>query len=180
MNTANFLESLTAKDATSSLIFQIGDKPITPGYHVTEIKAAGIQTVDCGGQTGSWQETTFQLWSPEHNENTEHSDNSYMTVGKFLSIYNRVSSNISISDSATVRIEYGDPGSAAVSYLVEGLETAGERVMVSLQAPAVACKDADRSVGDIPVLSSSSAACCSPAPSSKETLTAQASGACCG
>jgi hypothetical protein len=31
------------------------------GYHLTELKAASFETVDCGGQTNRWQETIVQL-----------------------------------------------------------------------------------------------------------------------
>jgi len=105
MTTSEFLSQLEAvKDKEQSLIFDYGSKRVNPGYHVTEIKSTQVQSMDCGGQGNSWNETTIQLWSPE-NSNENH-----MSIAKFLSIYHQVSSSIAINNTATVRFEYGEIG----------------------------------------------------------------------
>ena len=175
MNTLSFLSELHALgNKNIDLIFDYGDKQVKPGYHVTEVKSASIQTMDCGGQGNAWHETTLQLWAPDSTDET------YMSVDKFLNIYNRVSSSISVEESAEMRVEYGDIGSPAISYVVTSVEKTAEAVTIKLHAPAVACKGADRSVGDIPVVGSA-ASCCSPAPAISEELEELPvmAGACC-
>lgn len=161
MNTQAFLSSLR-QASDKPLVFDYGEGRVNPSYHVTEIKAATVQTVDCGGQTNAWSETVLQLWSPG-----DAADEGYMSVGKFLGIYERVASSIPIVSSAELRVEYGDVGAPAISYLVREVETLKDAVMVRLRPPVVACKGANRSVGDIPTLSTrtktSAQACCTPA-----------------
>jgi predicted O-methyltransferase YrrM len=115
-----------------------------------------VHTMDCGGKRNQWFETTLQVWAPEGTSHERH-----MGVGKFLSIYRRVAAGVPIVEEATLRVEYGDVGSPAISYLVAGVETRDGEIVVKLEPPAVACKANARFVGDIPVLSTA-AACCAP------------------
>ena len=156
MNTQTFLSSLY-NSADKPLVFDYGAGRVQPGYHVTEIKATTVQAVDCGEQGNNWTETILQLWAPEKAKGE-----TYMRVEKFLGIYHRVASSIPIVSTAEVRVEYGAVGAPAINYLVRAVETEGEAVVVRLEAPAVACKGADRSLGDIPVLNSANGVCCTP------------------
>jgi hypothetical protein len=154
MTTGEFLEALEPQQE-KSLVFDYG-KRVAPGYHVTEIKAAAVHSMDCGGKRNQWFETTLQVWAPEGTSNERH-----LGVGKFLSIYRRVAAGVPIAQEATLRVEYGDVGSPAISYLVASVEALGDEVVVKLEPPAVACKANARFVGNIPVLSTA-AACCLP------------------
>jgi len=162
VNTQHFLSELQQMP-DKALVFDYGEGRVKPGYHVTEIKAASVQTMDCGGQGNAWSETTLQVWSPDNAE-----AEGYMSVSKFLNIYERVASSIPIVSSAELRVEYGDVGTPAISYLIQGIEVAEDTVVVRLSAPTVACKGANRSVGDIPVLepltvlNTNDQACCTP------------------
>ena len=155
MTSLDFLSALkSVKDQSSSLIFHMADGAVAPGYHVTEVKSAQVHSMDCGGQRTSWHETTLQLWSPSK------SSEGYMNVGKFLSIYNRVSSSLPLTDISQMRVEYGEPGQAALSYLVTTIHQTDAGIKVQLVAPGVTCKGADRSVGN--VLNVLPRACCEP------------------
>ena len=154
MTTQEFLTALEPHQE-KALVFDYG-KRVHSGYHVTEIKAAAVHTMDCGGKRNQWFETILQVWAPEGASNERH-----MGVGKFLSIYRRVAAGVPIAQEATLRVEYGDVGSPAISYLVASVETRDGEVVVKLEPPAVACKANARFVGDIPVLSTA-AACCAP------------------
>lgn len=82
MKTEDFIARLhRAPDKALLFVNDDGDT-IHPGYHLTEIKAAKFDTVDCGGQKNRWNETIMQLWVPENERSNE-----FMTAGKFLSIY---------------------------------------------------------------------------------------------
>ena len=70
MKTHEFIKALR-NSADKELIFANADgQSIHAGYHLTEIKAASFETVDCGGKTNRWNETILQLWVPEDAEDT--------------------------------------------------------------------------------------------------------------
>ena len=98
MKTNEFIAELR-RAPESQLIFVDGNgHAVHTGYHLTELKAASLDTVDCGGQANQWKETIVQLWVPAN------ADNNYMTGGQ-------VSENLRQSarhDSAKLRC--GDSG----------------------------------------------------------------------
>jgi Family of unknown function (DUF6428) len=95
--------------------------------------------MDCGGVADRWQETVIQLWNPGDEPAPE-----YMTVRKFLAIYDRVAKHVPISNDAELRFEYGDVGQPAYNYHVQSVEMRGESILVGLRAPVVTCKARDR------------------------------------
>jgi Family of unknown function (DUF6428) len=138
--TQDFLEVMRAAKPDQQVVFQLDQAPLVgAGYHVTEVKAVTYSTMDCGGVADKWKETVIQLWNPG-----DEAERKYMTVKKFLAIYDRVAEHIPVSDSAEVRFEYGDMHRAAASYHVERLESREALILVHLRAPAVTCKARDR------------------------------------
>jgi hypothetical protein len=172
MSTHEFLAHL-AQHAEQPLAFSSDRTQVPPGYHVTEIKAVSVNAMDCGGQASSWNETVLQLWPP-----AGPSDATPMSVGKFLAIYRRVTASLPLDDDALVRVEYGAVGESAISYLVTAVTVSADGVDVHLAAPAVACKGADRSVGDVPVLERIGPGAPLAAATSRATF--QGDGGCCG
>ena len=134
-----------------------GGRSVAPGYHVTEVKAVRVQSMDCGGRADAWNETVVQLWSPGARP-----DEGYMKVGKFLGIYGRVGSSVPIDEQAVLRFEYGDVGEPAIGYLVSTVSREGGDVRVRLNAPGVACKVSAPNVENIPVLAPAATTCCTP------------------
>ena len=98
------------------------------------------------------EETVIQLWNPGDEPERE-----YMTVRKFLAIYDRVAKHIPVSYDAELRFEYGDARRPAASYHVERLESRGALILVHLRAPVVTCKARDRKKASIAATESS---CC--------------------
>lgn len=142
MNTQEFLVALEAQE-DRALIFDLGERRVAPGYHVTEVKALSVQAMDCGGQADAWSETVVQLWVPD-------SSDTHMRVSKFLAIYNRVTARVPTLASAQMRVEYGDVGAPAISYLVSAVEPGDDAVVVRLEPPAATCKAAERAAGFVP------------------------------
>ena len=88
--TRAFLDILRAAKPDQQLVFQLDEAPlVAAGYHVTEVKAVTYNTMDCGGVADKWEETIIQLWNPGDEPERE-----YMTVRKFLAIYDRVAKHI--------------------------------------------------------------------------------------
>ena len=153
ISTRTFLDILRAGKPDQQLVFQLDEATlVAPGYHVTELKALTYNTMDCGGVADKWEETVIQLWNSGDEPERE-----YMTVRKFLAIYERVAKHISVSYDAELRFEYGDTRRPAASYHVERLESRGALVLVHLRAPVVTCKERDRKKASITAAKSS---CC--------------------
>jgi hypothetical protein len=112
---------------------------IHAGYHLTEIKAAKFDTVDCGGEKNRWNETVMQLWVPA-NEISEQ----FMTAQKFLSIYEKVSRLIDVDSTAEVRFEYGDENFFPSNYHVDSVMEEIDTLRVELRPPQATCKARDR------------------------------------
>ena len=139
MTTQNFIAQLQhALDKPLLFVNAEGDM-IHGGYHLTEIKAAKFDTVDCGGEKNRWNETIMQLWVPA-DENSEQ----LMTAGKFLSIYEKVSSMIDVDPAAEVRFEYGDENFFPSNYHVETIVEDAGALRVELRPPQTTCKARDR------------------------------------
>ena len=138
MNTREFIEKLRVAQSKRLIFTNSDGDTIHTGYHLTEIKAARFDTVDCGGQVNRWPETIFQLWVPES------ADDEYMNADKFLRIYEKVSASIPVDENAEVRIEYGDENFFPSLYGINSISADKDALRVLLQPPATTCKARDR------------------------------------
>lgn len=176
MTTREFLDRL-APHAELLLTWWADGAAVPAGYHVTEIKSAAVRAMDCGGRAARWHETVLQVLPP-----VAPSGEAPMKVAKFLSIFGRVAAGVPIEEDAHVRVEHGALGRPAVGYLIEEIGVGPHGVEVRLAPPVVACKGADPTLEDIPVLReraaehaiAGSSACCG------SGLPVAAGGACCG
>ena len=65
MRTQDFISRLRKAAAKALVFINSNGATIHGGYHLTELKAASFDTVDCGAQKNQWNETIVQLWVPE-------------------------------------------------------------------------------------------------------------------
>jgi Family of unknown function (DUF6428) len=143
MKTSAFVEALRRSPNKRLIFVSDSSAVIQPGYHLTEIKAAKFQTVDCGAEKNEWNETIMQLWVPA-NERSEE----FMTAGKFLSIYDKVGGMIDVDLAAEIRFEYGDDNFFPSNYHAESISEDSDSLRVTLRPPQTTCKARDRrSVG---------------------------------
>ena len=139
MTTREFIRKLRQAPA-KRLIFTNGNGArIHGGYHLTELKAASFDTVDCGAQKNHWRETIIQLWVPENEESEE-----FMSAQKFLAIYDKVAGLIALDQEAEVRFEYGDENFPSSNYHVEEITEDDRDFRVKLRLPHATCKARDR------------------------------------
>ena len=139
MTVKDFVACLRRAQDKALVFINADGNTIHAGYHLTEIKAARFETVDCGGEKNRWNETIMQLWVPEGERSEE-----FMTAGKFLSIYEKVSRLIDVDLSAEVRFEYGDENFFPSNYHVESISEDAEMLRVELRSPQTTCKARDR------------------------------------
>jgi hypothetical protein len=139
MTTHDFISRLR-KAPAKQLVFANSDGAmIHGGYHLTELKSASFDTVDCGAQKSHWQETIVQLWVPENEESDD-----FMTAKKFLAIYDKVARLISLDVAAEIRFEYGDENFPPSNYHVEKISENEAELRVQLRLPQTTCKARDR------------------------------------
>jgi hypothetical protein len=138
MKTSEFI-TLLRRTPGKHLVF-VNDEGTTihSGYHLTELKAGSLDTVDCGGQKNQWNETIVQLWVPQE------ADEEFMTAGKFLSIYDKVAGMIALDPDAEIRIQYGDENFFPSNYDVDLVTQDDESIRVQLRPPQTTCKARDR------------------------------------
>jgi hypothetical protein len=138
MKTSEFIAELRAALENRLLFVDRGGNSIHAGYHLTELKAASLQTVDCGGQQNHWQETIVQLWVPPE------ADYNYMTAAKFLQIFDKVRGMIPLDLTAEVRVEYGDKNFFPSTYHIRSMTHDQHATRVLLVPPETTCKARDR------------------------------------
>jgi Family of unknown function (DUF6428) len=138
MKTNEFISTMRGAPDRRLLFVDLIGHLVPSGYHLTEIKAASFDTVDCGGQVNHWRETIVQLWVP-HN-----ADDEYMTAGKFLKIFDKVSGMVPLDPEAEIRVEYGDENIFPSAYHVRSVMHGANATRVVIQPPATTCKARDR------------------------------------
>jgi hypothetical protein len=139
MTTKDFINRLRKCPAKRVLFTSSGGATIHAGYHLTELKAASFDTVDCGAQKNRWNETIVQLWVSGDEESDE-----FMTAKKFLAIYDKVARFIALDPTAEIRFEYGDENFPPSNYHVESVTEDETDLRVELRLPETTCKARDR------------------------------------
>jgi hypothetical protein len=153
MKTSEFISALRAAPGNQLLFVDLHGHAVHSGYHLTELKAASFETVDCGGRTNHWQETIVQLWVPVSP------DDDYMPVAKFLKIFDKVRGLIPLNLDAEIRVEYGDENFFPAAYYVHSVTSDYTTTRVLLEPPRTTCKARDRRMATTES-SSTSDSCC--------------------
>lgn len=161
MKTHEFLSALKNNPAKFLQFEYSPGLLVGSNYHITEIKNTTIDSVDCGGQTGRWNETIVQLWeSPVSN-----AAGTALITGKALGILEKVHSIKPMDPNAEVKFEYGNPGFHTTQLLVRDLDIRDDSLLVKLATDKTDCKA--REDCGVPVLSAKdkkAATCCAPGP----------------
>jgi uncharacterized protein DUF6428 len=138
MITKEFISALRAASDNELIFVDLEGHAVHSGYHLTELKGASFETVDCGGKTNRWQETIVQLWVPENP------DEDYMRAAKFLKIFDKVRRMIALDVDSEIRVEYGDQKFFPSTYHVRSVTSDDAMTHVFLEPPRATCKARDR------------------------------------
>ena len=138
MTTKEFISALRVAPDNELMFVDLEGHAVHTGYHLTELKAASLETVDCGGKTDRWQETIVQLWVPENP------DDDYMRASKFLKIFDKVRGMIALDVDSEIRVEYGDRNFFPSTYHVRAVTSDDATTRVFLEPPRATCKARDR------------------------------------
>src|SRR5438552_15249348 len=115
MKTNQFISELRAAPQNRLLFIDANGNQVHAGYHLTELKSALVDTVDCGGRINHWPETIVQLWVPARP------GDDYMTRAKFLKILDKVCGMIPLTVDAEIRREYCDENFFQSTYPVRSV-----------------------------------------------------------
>lgn len=135
MNTSTFINTLISNTG-KELQFTLPDQTILSGdLHITEIQDHKVNSVDCGGNAHSYDETVVQLWINECSGKTAE-----WTTDKAIKIIDLVGKNIAYKKDAELFIEFGDSAHPTIKYSVKDIESGSERVQISLMVKPTVCK----------------------------------------
>lgn len=105
-------------------------------YHITEVKHASIDAVDCGGKTDDWKETIVQLWESP----SELNKRDYMEVNKAIEIFERVGNMKPYFLEAEVKFEYSNARFHTAQLFVNDFEIQGNNFIIKLAIEKTDCK----------------------------------------
>jgi hypothetical protein len=128
MNTREFLQLLESNKDSSLLFEYTPGQLVGANYHITEVKHTSIESVDCGGQTDSWNETIVQLWESP----SELGDTEYMTCRKALKILNRVGDLKPYDLDSEAKIEYSNSLFHTAQLFIAAFEMHNGRLLFKL------------------------------------------------
>lgn len=135
MKTQEFVKQLQ-ENPTALLQFEIEEGIfIEPTYHITEIKNAKIESVDCGGNPESYNHTIVQLWI-----NPEEKLRKSWTAKKALNIIELVDKVTPIDGQAELFFEYGALDTRTSHYSINTLMIEKQTLKVQLYTKATVCK----------------------------------------
>lgn len=139
MNTTEFLK-LIDQNPNKELVFQFPNgETIGYNYHITEVKHATINSVDCGGREDSWHETIIQLMEGD----TTKQPQKYLTTFKAKGIFNKVNRSFPFVAESQLKFEYGNDHFHTTHLYVNHFETSSSKVFITLNVIATQCKAKD-------------------------------------
>ena len=146
MKTSEFLNILK-ENPELGLEFEIeSGKFVKPTFHITEVKNATIESVDCGGNPDSYKQTIIQLMVNPLEEMRRP-----WTAQKALDIFDKVEKLKPMYGEAEVFFEYGDLEMRTSHFSVEDVLFADGNIRLELFAKPSVCK---------PSLNPSAKQCC--------------------
>lgn len=160
-------ELSTAPD--SELVFKVEGTDIRPDYHVTEVKLAQVNGLDCGQQTAEWDESLVQLLD---GPTRAHPEAGFMLVSTFLKIASAGNSAVKAYAGGELYFEFSSGNQALRKLAVQNVSIKDGRTYVELGPVAATCKPAFRNQTEAAI----QPGCCASTP---ERATPQGSGSCC-
>jgi len=135
MKTIEFL-TLLADNPAKELLFEYqGGKLVPKAYHITEVKNTHVDSVDCGGNEHSYDETVVQLWISGNEQKDQ-----YMLAEKAKEIFDIVHKKRPLKEETPIFFEYGDQDTPTSVYTVDTIEENEGFIKVKMSVPPTACK----------------------------------------
>jgi len=114
------------------LVFETPHGAIQGGYHVTELKLAQIESVDCAANRSGWSEATLQLYDGHGG--------AHMPVGKFKAVLAKSIAHLKGLGAADLTVECANGNMGLNRYNLSDPTSTGEAVTVALTPITAMCK----------------------------------------
>lgn len=134
MTLNGFLKALETANPEAGVVFATEDGPVGAGYHITELKHARVDSIDCGGRQSSWDEVAVQV--------LDVFGDAPMPVERLRGILNRSLIAIPALADAPVHVEFGHRNESLSRYDIAGVSIDGHLVQVSMVRAHATCKPA--------------------------------------
>ncbi len=136
------------------VIFTQNDHAISPGYHVTEVKMATVNSLDCGRGTDQWREIVIQLL--DGNADTS---GTYMQSAKMAHILNQALNGEQTDNNTELYFEFAIGNAALQKSTVSRIEIVNNTISISLNATIAQCKPYQRALASGKALTSGNSCC---------------------
>ncbi len=124
--------ALAKVPAETPTVFVTDEGDIGGGYHVTELKLADIESIDCGARQDRWREAQVQLLDGQGR--------SYMTAGKLAGILDKSLSMLPGLAEVPFSVEFAHGNRGLSRYTLGAPVTEGARITLPLAAERAQCK----------------------------------------
>jgi hypothetical protein len=157
MNLNELIEATRALPQGVPMVFSTPDGPTGEGYHVTELKLAHINSIDCAAKLDAWTEATLQL--------LDGHGKTHMSVGKFANILDQSVRRVEGLGNSPLRVEFAH-GNAGIQVFEPAVPVFADGVaQLKLQPIKALCKPAMAGISAQKIASPNKAGCCGgPAP----------------
>lgn len=134
MTLHDFLDALHDHPADAPLVFTTAEGSIGAGYHITELKALEVKSIDCGGRTSAWTEVQIQLLDGQSG--------THLSTGKSAKILEHSLKTIPELASGELSIEFAPGNHGLRRYIPTQLIWAEGHVEMRLTEDGATCKPA--------------------------------------
>lgn len=135
MKTREFLD-LLSENQEKELVFEYAKGQYVPkAYHITEVKNLHFDSVDCGGNEHSENQTIVQLWTSPIEVKAR-----YMESGKALKIMEKVDSIKPINKDTDIFFEYGNREQPTSNYSIKNVEMDEGKIVLKMYVQPTVCK----------------------------------------
>jgi len=161
------LKAVLEANPDSPLVFSFDGQAINPSYHVTEVKHAAMNSLDCGSGKDQWEEITVQLLDGSALFKGKH-----MSFGKFMGIVGKAIESLSFDENTLTFIEFAPNNEGLRKLVIDRVDHNEGQVLVHLSSPTALCKPYHRAMAG-KLAEQPSNSCCG-------TGMPKVTGACCG
>lgn len=134
MKLSALLKTIEAAPPETPVIYATQTATIGKGYHLTEIKAAQISGIDCGGNMSHYHEVTMQLLDGSYGR--------YMTSQKLSRILQHSLKKLPELDKAEVRVEFSPNNEGLQIFSLQDPELSQSGIRLPLLPEGAVCKPA--------------------------------------
>jgi hypothetical protein len=134
MTLNDILQILEAVSPDAPVIFTTEQGEIGGGYHITELKLASVNSIDCGGRLSNWTEASVEL--------LDGTGETHMAAGKWRAILNQSVKKVAGLGDADLHIEFGLQNIALRKYKVTEPKISNSRIAFHLSDQRALCKPA--------------------------------------